>query len=113
MDNRPIQILLIEDNPGDAELLRVMLDQVTGTPFALTWADRLQKGLERLAKGGVDLVLLDLSLPDSHGLDTFRRVKAQASAVPGQTHKRSPTMPSRPMRKRASTSSCTSFPTQW
>jgi signal transduction histidine kinase len=77
-----IHILLIEDNPGDAELLEVMLAQVSGAPFSLECADHLAKGLARLTAGGIDIVLLDLSLPDSHGLDTFRRVKAAAPSVP-------------------------------
>src|SRR5262245_21799882 len=77
-----IHILLIEDNPGDAELLEVMLAQVSGAPFSLECADRLAKGLARLSAGGIDIVLLDLSLPDSHGLDTFRSVKAAAPSVP-------------------------------
>ncbi|MCI0680805.1 MAG: ATP-binding protein [Gemmataceae bacterium] len=82
MSDQPIRILLIEDNPGDAELLEVMLGQVAGTPFALECADRLAGGIERLARGGIDLVMLDLTLPDSHGLDTFRKVKARAPSIP-------------------------------
>ncbi len=77
-----IKILLIEDNPGDAELLEVMLAQVKGASFTVECANRLQTGLARLADGGFDVVLLDLSLPDSQGLETFRRVKARASTVP-------------------------------
>jgi signal transduction histidine kinase len=82
MSVQPIRILLIEDNPGDAELLEVMLAQVAGTPFALEWVNRLAAGLDRLSQGGIDLVMLDLSLPDSHGLDTFRKVKAHSPSIP-------------------------------
>jgi two-component system NtrC family sensor kinase len=77
-----IRILLIEDNPGDAELLEVMLARVTGAQFAVECANRLAAGIERLTRGGIDVVLLDLSLPDSQGLETFRTVKAQAPNVP-------------------------------
>lgn len=82
MEHEPIKVLLIEDNPGDARLIREMFAEVRGTGFHLERADRLSTGLERLAGGGVDVVLLDLSLPDSHGLDTFVRVHAQAPQVP-------------------------------
>jgi len=82
-----IKVLLIEDNAGDARLLREMLREaagasVTGAPFDLERADCLAAGLNRLAAGGIDLVLLDLSLPDSHGFDTFNRTRAQAPEVP-------------------------------
>ena len=76
------QILLIEDNPRDARLLREMLVDIGDAPFKLEWVDRLSNGLERLAEGGIDAILLDLSLPDSHGLTTFTQVYAQAPHVP-------------------------------
>ncbi|HEX8968849.1 MAG TPA: HAMP domain-containing sensor histidine kinase [Chloroflexota bacterium] len=75
-----IHALLIEDNPGDARLLREMLrDAGTGQASAnLSLAVRLADGLERLSQGGIEVVLLDLSLPDSSGLETFRSVHAAA-----------------------------------
>jgi len=54
------RILLIEDNPGDARLLREALAGVVGASFELEDADQLSAGLDRLALGGIDLVLLDL-----------------------------------------------------
>lgn len=77
-----IRALLIEDNPGDARLIREMLAEVKGQAFDLKRAERLSAGLECLAEGGIDVVLLDLSLPDSHGLETFARVHAEAPEVP-------------------------------
>jgi len=77
-----IKILLIEDNPGDARLIREMLAEVRSVPFDLEQVNRLQTGLERLTTGGIDVVLLDLSLPDSYGLETFIRVQTQAPHVP-------------------------------
>jgi signal transduction histidine kinase len=74
--------LLIEDSAGDAGLIREHLAELGAAAPALEWAQRLAAGLERLARGGIDAVLLDLSLPDSHGLDTFRRVQAQAPRLP-------------------------------
>jgi diguanylate cyclase (GGDEF)-like protein len=79
---RRINVLLIEDSPGDARLIREALTGAPGAVFDLEWTDRLSKGLWRLAQGGIDAVLLDLSLPDGQGLETFTRVHRQASSVP-------------------------------
>ncbi len=77
-----VKVLIIEDNPGDARLMGEMLAEVKGTEFDLEWLDRLSTGLERLAGGGIDVALLDLSLPDSQGLDTFVKAHEQAPGVP-------------------------------
>lgn len=71
MKDKQIAVLLIEDNPGDARFIQEMLAEARDVSFCVTVVDRLQTGLERVAAGGVDAVLLDLSLPDSQGLDTF------------------------------------------
>jgi len=76
-----ISILLIEDNLGDARLLEETLAE-GDTPFDLTLAERLSTGLEKLGGEEIDVILLDLSLPDSSGFDTFARVYAQAPEVP-------------------------------
>ncbi len=81
MDAKPITVLLIEDNPGDARLIHAVLAE-RGGPVELVSASRLAEGLERLDQGGLDLVLVDLSLPDSAGLDTLARVQERAAAVP-------------------------------
>jgi diguanylate cyclase (GGDEF)-like protein len=75
-------VLLIEDNPGDARLIREMLADEEGAPFALRCADRLSAGIELLGRETPALVLLDLSLPDSFGLETFARVYAHSPGVP-------------------------------
>jgi len=75
-------VLLIEDNPGDARLICEMIAEEPGTPFLLQHVDRLAKGLEHLSSGGTALVILDLSLPDSIGLETFTKVYAHSPAVP-------------------------------
>jgi len=77
MNDERMRILLIEDDPEDARLVQEMLDEA-GNSWNLEVADRLSTGLERLADGGADLVLLDLGLPDSQGLETLTRVQAQA-----------------------------------
>lgn len=80
MSTPPIRILLIEDNPGDARLIKEFLGEITGTTFELDSVDNLSDGLKRL--DGIDAILLDLALPDSKGLDTFERVHLQAPGLP-------------------------------
>ncbi len=75
-------VLLIEDNPADARLIREMLRDTEDSVFGIEIADTLRSGLARLAVGNVAVVLLDLNLPDSQGLDTFMRAHAQAPDVP-------------------------------
>ncbi len=82
MEHKLINVLLIEDNPGDTRLIRELLKEAKGSPTGLLCADRLSSGLEQLSKGGVDVVLLDLSLPDCKGLETFRRVHTHARELP-------------------------------
>ncbi len=72
--NSPIRILLIEDNPADARLVRIALEEAAPGQFEPAHADTLAGGLQRLQQGACDAVLLDLSLPDSAGLDTLRQV---------------------------------------
>ena len=81
MTETPINVLLIEDNPGDGRLIREMLAEVRDTPVTVECVGRLATGLERLFAGGIDVVLLDLSLPDSQGLETFVRAYTQAPQV--------------------------------
>jgi signal transduction histidine kinase len=78
----PTRILLVEDNPGDARLIRETLREAESLPFQLTHADRLAAAEERLAAEAYDVVLLDLSLPDAHGLETVRRTLAAGAEVP-------------------------------
>ena len=78
----PVSILLVEDNLGDARLLREVLAEVGTAQFELVYVDRLDAALSRLAVGGVDVILLDLSLPDGYGLDTVKRVYTAAPDVP-------------------------------
>ena len=59
----PIRVLLIEDDPGDADLVKIVLGEVATQKFQVVLADRLKTALESLAKETPDLVLCDLSLP--------------------------------------------------
>jgi diguanylate cyclase (GGDEF)-like protein len=82
MNLPPHTVLLIEDNPGDARLIREMLAEDPSAPFRLHCEERLSRGLEFLSSEKPGLVLLDLSLPDSHGLDTFVKVYAHSPHIP-------------------------------
>jgi signal transduction histidine kinase len=77
-----IRVLIVEDNAGDARLIREHLADGLSLRFAVEWANRLSGGLQRLDEGGVDVVLLDLGLPDSQGLDTFAKLADRAPDVP-------------------------------
>jgi PAS domain S-box-containing protein len=77
-----VKVLLIEDNPGDARLIKELLAEEGVEQFTLAWADRLSTGLALLAEENPGAILLDLSLPDSFKLVTLEKVYAQASTVP-------------------------------
>lgn len=77
-----LKVLLIEDNPGDVRLIQEMLAESGNESFDLEHVDQLAVGLERISQGGVGVVLVDLSLPDSHGLATFTKVRAHAPHLP-------------------------------
>src|SRR5262245_10323882 len=76
-----LSILLLEDDPDIAEFLEVILAE-TGAEFQLAHVLRLADALERLASAAFDVVLLDLGLEDSQGLDTLVRLYAQAPTLP-------------------------------
>jgi sigma-B regulation protein RsbU (phosphoserine phosphatase) len=80
--NTRVRILLVEDNPGDARLLRVTLEEAASLRFELVHAARLSEALERVGTAPADVVLLDLSLPDAQGMETVTRMLAAAPGVP-------------------------------
>src|SRR5919112_4639540 len=77
-----IRVLLVEDNPGDARLLREVVREAEGAHIQLTHVDTLAKALAKLDADEFDVVMLDLSLPDADGLETLVRTHAQAPSVP-------------------------------
>lgn len=77
----PIRLLLIEDDPGDALLLKELLSE-SQTPFYVETAETMADALERLSDKKIDLVLCDLSLPDSHGLETFESIHFRRPKMP-------------------------------
>jgi len=82
MPDKPIKILLVEDNPGDARLIKETLSEAAADQFEFACAERLDLALEHVAQHDFDVILLDLTLPDSSGLHTFERMHAQAPMVP-------------------------------
>lgn len=82
MSSKSVSTLLVEDNPGDRRLIREMLAEVSSITFDVQYADRLQAAIEHLGQNKVEVILLDLGLPDSQGLETLRKIYAQAPELP-------------------------------
>jgi len=80
--DKPIIILLVEDNSGDRRLISEMLAEASNMTFDVKYADRLQAATEYLGQNRVEVILLDLGLPDSQGLETLRKIHAQVSRMP-------------------------------
>jgi sigma-B regulation protein RsbU (phosphoserine phosphatase) len=83
-DGRPrvVDVLLIEDDPDDVLLIREMLHEAEGLRFRVAEAGRLSAAQEILSAESFDVVLMDLGLPDSQGLDSFEAVHAAAGDLP-------------------------------
>lgn len=78
-----MRALIVEDNPADVRLIRELLREADAQePFEVESADRLATALDRVARGGIDIILLDLGLPDSQGIETFARVREAATEIP-------------------------------
>jgi signal transduction histidine kinase len=82
VNSPPIRLLLVEDGAPDALLLKYMLADVVEESFDVTHVERMADAVARLATDCFDAILLDLSLPDSRGVDTVSRINAVAPHVP-------------------------------
>src|SRR6202795_3246454 len=83
MNKRSIKVLLlVEDNPGDVRLLREMFREQNSLRTELTQVETMREAEKHLAGGAVDIILLDLGLPDTQGLESIRRARAVAPHVP-------------------------------
>jgi DNA-binding NtrC family response regulator len=82
MDAKPIIVLLIEDSEDDALLIRKSLAGAMKVPYELKHVDGLSRGMECLAGGEIDVVLLDLGLPDGRGISTFSVLHKHSPDVP-------------------------------
>jgi len=80
--DRVLNVLLVEDNSGDAHLIKRLLTKSSATKYAVDSVNRLNAGIERCDQGSVDVVLLDLGLPDSQGLATVATMRAAVPHVP-------------------------------
>src|SRR5690349_14858436 len=83
MSKKSITVLLIEDSSEYAEIVQLWLStgEGNGSQFVLNWTDCLEAGLRRLNHGDIDVILLDLGLPDSAGLETYERIRAGSSSA--------------------------------
>jgi two-component system, NarL family, sensor histidine kinase UhpB len=82
MSLEPIKVLLIEDNKGDSAIILEMLKKSENAQFELTHAPRLKDGISLLEKEKFDIILLDLGLPDSEGLKSFKITLKKNPATP-------------------------------
>ncbi len=81
-DDLAIKILLVEDEPGDAAWIRRGLRHSSPESYDVTWVQTLAEGRQMLAREKFDLMLLDISLPDSCGLDTVHAGCRAAGSIP-------------------------------
>ncbi|GEM_PF-2898174 len=80
---RNVKLLLIEDDQDDALLFEETLSSVDDSlKVKMEWVDSLEEGLERIVGGGYDVIFLDLSLPGTHGIDTFLTLHNQYPILP-------------------------------
>jgi diguanylate cyclase (GGDEF)-like protein len=77
-----LNILLVEDNPGDARLFKEALTEAYAPNFALLHCTSLAQALEQLSTAQPDVIVVDLGLPDAFGIDVVRRTRLGAPAVP-------------------------------
>lgn len=82
MKANTISALLIEDNLDSVQLIQEELNEERHSKFKLQYAERLSAGLELLRDRDFDVILLDMSLPDSQGIDTLTRVHDQTPEIP-------------------------------
>jgi PAS domain S-box-containing protein len=78
METDMMRILYIEDNPGDVILIKEVLTDALGTGFSLAVADRLSSGIDKLKEISPNVLLLDLGLPDSAGIETLTRLMSKS-----------------------------------
>jgi len=80
--NEALRLLVVEDNPADADFIREVLPESGPVRFEIGSVARLSEAITRLAGDDIDLVLLDLALPDSQGMQTFRQLRKAVPDIP-------------------------------
>src|ERR1700730_4900605 len=78
----PVRVLLVEDDPVNARLLRVMFNELSSPKIELTHVGRMSEAVNHLVASAFEIVLLDLGLPDAKGLEAVRQLHAVAPRVP-------------------------------
>ncbi len=82
MNKKPIKLLLIEDNKADCKLIKIKLETNETKKYKITCSDRLSSGLKLLESEKFDIILLDLGLPDSNGLESFKTLVTKNPIIP-------------------------------
>ena len=81
-ESQSLTVFIVDDNPGDRTLIHRMLDEFAPGRFQIEEAWNLADALRRLRAGGIDVLLLDLNLPDSRGVNSLSRVQTVSPGVP-------------------------------
>ncbi len=81
-DEPSVRVLLVEDNPTDAKLVREFLKESQTVRFLVTKAKRMSEALECLKSAVFDVILLDLTLPDCSGVKTYELIAKPARRTP-------------------------------
>ncbi len=82
METNKLKVLLIDDNPGYVQIIRNILEKTQDIFFALESCETLTKGLARISEGGIDILLINLNLPDSRSFHTFHKVRERFLELP-------------------------------
>jgi CheY-like chemotaxis protein len=82
MEGKTVKILLVEDNPGDARLVMESLKDTDVCRFELTHVEKFSEAVDTLKKEEYQLILLDLTLPDSNGVETFEKMHREFPKIP-------------------------------
>jgi len=82
MEDKRLKVLLIDDNPGYVQIVESILGKTQDIFFALESCESLTKGLTRLSHGGIDILLINLNLPDSRSFNTFYKVRGRFPELP-------------------------------
>ena len=82
MNGEPLNVLLVEDNPGDVALMKIILEEACEGRITIEATARVADAVKRLNSGGIDVVLLDLTLPDAHGTEALVRLQEFISRIP-------------------------------
>ena len=81
-EERPIRVLLVEDDPADKDRVRRSIERADSAKFEIDHAVEVEHALAMLQREVHDVVLLDLTLPEGDGIDTLARAKVAAASVP-------------------------------